>query len=144
MSRLSFCGSGGTTVCTAGDLITGTSALGPLTCTSTACTCATGATCPANAAMAAGSFAKLGLWMRNYYPEATDDKILVVFQGSGIGFAGTPAAASVEQSDVIPLVTVKLQNLTFTPVSLFRFATFTLPSFATTLSQESAAGQLSN
>lgn len=135
----SYCGSSGTAVCTSGDLVTGTGALGPMTCTSTGCSCPTGATCPAAPAMAAAAFQNLGLWMRRIYPDAADDKIQVIFQGSGLGFAGDPGG-----SDVVPLVTVKLTGLTFTPVSLFRFASFSLPSFATTLTDESAVGNQSN
>lgn len=137
----SFCGSSGTSVCTAGDLITGTGALGPMTCTSSGCSCPPGATCPASPAMAAGSFAKLGLWMRNSYPDASDDKIQVIFQGSGLGFAGDP---NPNGPDVIPLVTVKLSPIPFAPVSLFKFVSFNLPSFATTLTDESAVGNQSN
>ena len=89
--------------------------------------------------MASGAFANLALWMRNFYPDAADANVVVIFRGSGLGFAGDPSG-----TDVIPLVTVKLTPIPFTPVSLFRFASFNLPSFATTLSDESAVGQNSN
>ena len=135
----SFCGNLGTSVCTSGDLITSRTALGPLVCTSTSCTCGTGATCPAAAAMATGVFHNLVLHMKKYYPAVADANVTVTFNGSGLGYAGDPTGM-----DVVPLVTVGLTGLTYTPVSLFKFVSFGLPAFATTLSDESAVGQLSN
>lgn len=135
----SFCGTNETTVCTNGDLITSRIALGPLTCNSVSCTCATGATCPASAAIGATAFTGLFNHMAKYYPGLAATNIEVIYTGSGLGYAGDPTGM-----DVVPLVTVRLKSLTYAPASLLSVARFTLPSFPTTLSQESAVGNLSN
>lgn len=133
------CGSAGTTVCVTGDQIVNTAALGTLSCTSTSCSCSPANSCPTGAAISAATFTGLVDHMKLYYPELKPTNVKVEFAGSGLGFAGDPTGM-----DVIPLVTVKLTGLTFAPVTLFSILSFTLPDFATTLSDESAVGQLSN
>lgn len=125
--------------CKTGDFIVSTAALGTLSCTNVACTCTPANSCPSGATIDPLAFQKLGLWMRNFYPDAADGNVVVIFRGSGLGFAGDPTGM-----DVVPLVTVKLTGLSFAPVSLFKFVSFTLPSFATTLTDESAVGTQSN
>ena len=131
------CDPGGTTVCGTGDQIVNTAALGTLSCTSTACSCS--GTCPSATTIDATAFTRLVDHMKLYYPELKPANVKIEFAGSGLGFAGDPTG-----TDVIPLVTVKLTGLTFSPVTLFSIASFTLPDFATTLSDESAVGQISN
>lgn len=135
----SFCGSAGTSVCTNGDLITSRAALGPLTCDSTSCTCAPGATCPAAAAIDATAFTRLKTHMEHFYPGLAATNIVVIYSGSGLGYAGDPTGM-----DVVPLVTIKLRNLTYSPASLLSMTSFTMPSFPSTLTDESAVGTLSN
>jgi Flp pilus assembly protein TadG len=71
-------------------------------------------------------------------PTATDANIVVEYRGSGLGFAGDPNG-----SDIAPLVTVKLINMTFTPITSFLFATLAMPSFSTTLTAEDLTGNVS-
>ena len=123
--------------CTKGGFIKDPSALGTMTCTSTSCTC-TGS-CPSSTTMNAGAFARLGDRMRQFDPAIADSNITLSFRGSGLGYAGDPTGM-----DVIPLVTVQLSNLTFTPLTFFSFGSVTLPSARTTLSAESTAGTQSN
>ncbi len=133
------CGATGADVCKNGDPITKAGALGTLTCTSTSCQCASGSTCPSGAAIDTETFTRLSDHMANYYPAITPARVTVIYSGSGLGFAGDPTGP-----DIVPLVTVKLNGLTFNPITLFNSVSFNLPDFATTLSQESAAGQQSN
>ena len=122
--------------CQNGDRITKTSALGKLVCTSTSCTC-TG-TCPSST-MDAAAFGRLVTHMKNFYPAIGATNVVVTYAGSGLGFAGDPTGM-----DVIPLVTVSLRSLTFKPITLFSTIQFNLPSFPTTLTEESALGNYSN
>jgi hypothetical protein len=68
----------------------------------------------------------------------TDANVVVRYRGSGLGFAGDPTG-----SDVAPLVTVELRNLTFTPITSFLLATLTMPKFSTTLTAEDLTGTVS-
>lgn len=123
--------------CTAGDALDLATALGTLKCTSTGCTC-TG-NCPGNVAISAAAFTRLTTHMVNFYPDITEANVIVTFRGSGIGFAGDPGGM-----DVIPLVSVELTGLEFTPITLLSLTKFNLPAFRTTLSAESAIGTLAN
>lgn len=124
--------------CTAGDNFFDTNTLGKLTCTSSACTCNSGY-CPGGASISAAAFTNLVNRMQLMDPRIAQSNVQVVFKGSGLGFAGDPNGM-----DVIPLVTVQLTGMTFTPISLFNAVDFTLPNFATTLTAESSTGTLSN
>jgi hypothetical protein len=65
--------------------------------------------------------------------------VTVEYRGSGIGFAGDP-----NPPEAVPLVTVKLNGLTFQPLSTFLFASIPMPSFSTTLTAEDLSGTTSN
>jgi len=124
--------------CAAGDNFFDTNTLGKLTCTSSACTCNSGY-CPGGASISATAFTNLVNRMKLMDPRIAESNVKVVFKGSGLGFAGDPNGM-----DVIPLVTVQLTGMTFTPISLFNAVDFTLPNFATTLTAESTIGTQSN
>ena len=123
---------GGYQACTKGEFITDPNALATVTCTSTGCT-------PSSTTMNAGAFARLGDRMRQFDPAIADSNIILSFRGSGLGYAGDPTGM-----DVIPLVTVELNGLTFKSVALLTLVSLPLPSARTTLSAESTAGTQSN
>lgn len=134
----------GTSGLTAGDTIP-ISAFPGVSCTSggggqPTCTCATGGTCGFGLAANATAFNRLVTRMQQIKPDLTASQIAVDYGYSGIGFAGDPTGA-----DVSPLVTVKLQNLTFKPMLLVLFSgSVGLPDFSYTVTAEDLLGTQSN
>lgn len=105
-----------------------------ITCTSSACT-----PCPAYCGSRDGTaFTALVNRMARFKADIADANVTIVYDWSGLGYAGDPNGP-----DVSPLVTVRLQNLTFSPIILFG-ADLTLPNFAATLSMEDGDGTTSN
>ena len=121
------------------------SALGTLSCSRTSCSC-TG-TCPATGTINTAAFDYIVLRMRNVDPNINAANVRVEYRGSGLGFAGDPDTT---KPQVSPLVTVSLSAtpaataLRFTPITSLLFATFTMPSFSTTLTAEDLSGNQSN
>lgn len=127
---------GGTTI-TQGDRIP-VAALGTLTCSNTSCTCTTGP-CPGTT-FNATAFASLSNRMKQISPIIQDTNIRVEYSGSGLGFAGDPNGP-----DIAPLVTVRLVNMQYSPVTLVLFGgSVGLPDFAYTMSSEDSDGNVSN
>lgn len=129
---------------TSGGIIAGEpipeSAFGGARCDNTGCTCKTGMTCPALGTPVAGAFQKIVDRMRLTYPAIQAANVLVDYDYSGLGYAGDPIGP-----DVSPLVTVRLRNMTFTPITLLGMGpAINLPDFSATLTQEDAAGTVSN
>ncbi len=113
-------------------------ALGLLTCNSTSCTCTT-SPCPGTTFDTA-AFTALSTRMRAIYGAINDSNIIVEYRGSGLGFAGDPNGP-----DIAPLITVRLQNMQYTPVTLSPLGTtVNLPDFAYSLTSEDASGTASN
>lgn len=120
-----------------GDIIQA-SALGLVTCTSANCTCTT-APCPWTVARDATAFNLIRDRMRMIYPAISDANIVIEYRGSGLGYAGDPNG-----SDIAPLVTIKLQNMTYSPMALSVFrSAVKLPSFSYSLTLEDASGSTS-
>jgi len=97
------------------------------------CTCKTGATCPPLGTANATAFNNIVTQMQRIYPSLTATNVKVSYEYSGLGYAGDPNGI-----EVSPLVTVKINGATFTPM-LFRFfgsASVGLPSYATSLTLE--------
>lgn len=112
-----------------------------ISCTSTACAC-TGADCNRLGTIAFQStpFANLAGRMRAIYPAVQDANIRVEYRGSGLGYAGDPNGP-----DAAPLITVRLVNMQYTPVTLSPLGTtVNLPDFAYSLTSEDASGTASN
>lgn len=122
---------------TQGDVIQA-SALGVETCNSTSCTCSPA--CPWTPSYNATAFNRIVARIQMIYPKVTAANVVVEYRGSGLGYAGDPNGM-----DIAPLTTVKLQNMTYTPVVLavFRLAV-PLPSFPYSLTAEDASGSVSN
>lgn len=112
---------------------------GGATCTSTGCTCKTGATCPPLGALAPG-FANTVAWMQRFMPGIQPANVEIEYSYSGIGYSGDPYGP-----DINPLITVRLVNMSFEPtLGYFWGASITMPPFASTLSMEDGSGTISN
>lgn len=119
-----------------GDLIQA-SALGVETCNSSGCTCAPA--CAWTPAHDSDAFNRIVARMQMVYPAITASNVVVEYRGSGLGYAGDP-----NSSDISPLVTIKLQNITYSPMALSVFrAAVPLPSFSYSLTSEDASGSTS-
>ena len=93
-------------------------------CTSTSCT--------GSGTLVTANFTPIVTRMQQYYPKVQAANVVIKYRERGLGVAGNPFGTDVE-----PLVTVSLQNITFRPLSLRLFnVTFTLPSVETTFSGE--------
>lgn len=126
----SYCG---TLPLRAGDRIC-REALDPLQCSSTGCQCA--GNCPSNLNVDSAAFDDLVTRMQAIQPDITAGSVRVVYQGSGLGFAGDP-----NKPEIAPLVTVQIANARYTPISLSPFgATVPLPDFSYTLTLEDGEG----
>ncbi len=127
----------GGTVIAQGDRIP-VAALGELTCISTGCTCASG-TCPGTT-FDATAFGNLRDRMQNVWPRIADENIEVTYSGSGLGFAGNPNGP-----DISPVITVRLLNMQYTPLTFTPFGgNVGLPDFSYSLTAEDNAGTVSN
>lgn len=114
------------------------SAFGLMTCTSAgACTCTT-SPCPATTRDNA-AFTKIVDRMKAMNPNILPANVIVEYRGSGLGYAGDPNGM-----EVAPLVTVRLTNVQFRPLTALMLAHLTLPDFATTLTSEDSSGTASN
>jgi Flp pilus assembly protein TadG len=116
------------------------SALGVITCTSTACTCTT-TPCPT-----LGTFDTNNVFgtvilprMQAMKGDIAAPNVRVSYSGSGLGYAGDPNGM-----EISPLVTVSLTGLRFDPLILFGAGDFIMPDFRTTLTAEDSAGSQSN
>jgi Flp pilus assembly protein TadG len=110
-------------------------------CTSAACTCtsSTGGFC-GTTSLDSDAFNNIVARMALIYPTITASNVEVDYKNVGLGFAGNP-----DGPDVSPLVTVKLKNLTFHPITCLVFAcSISMPSFSSALTLEDASGSVSN
>lgn len=114
------------------------SALGIVTCDSATCSC-TGACSGINTGWDGVAFTNLVTRMQYIKPDVTAANVEVVYRGSGLGYAGDPTGMSIS-----PLVTVRLKDLQFRPITTLMLATINMPSFATTLTAEDGLGSQSN
>lgn len=131
---------GGVTL-TQGDVIPA-AALGDIKCTRTACTCTTTPCPPTPGTIDTTNFDNVLLKRMQYMkPDITAANVEIHYTGSGLGFAGDPDTTKPEIS---PIVTVKLVNLQFKPITTLLFATFTMPDFRTSLTAEDSNGSQSN
>lgn len=127
------CGSG---QLAAGDRIC-SEALGAVVCTRTACTCAT-APCPSGTLSPADTttYDALVDHMQQFQPRIPDDAVVVEYRGSGLGYAGDPS-----KPEIAPVVTVRVNNVAYNPISLSPFGlSVPLPDFSYSLTLEDAEG----
>ena len=121
-----------------------------MVCTSTGCTCSV-SPCPSVGTFDSTTFNNVIVSrMQLIYPAIKAENVEVRYSGSGLGFAdsstsvGGGGGGATEQMEVSPLVTVRLKDLTFDPVTSLLFASIPMPSFSTTLTAEDASGAYSN
>lgn len=120
-----------------GDPVDATSFPG-VSCTSAGCTCQGSCAFPLTANTTA--FNNIVGRMQAFKPDVTAANVTIDYDYSGLGFAGDPNGP-----DVAPLVTIRLRNLNFTPITLLVFQpTITLPEFRTSLTMEDSRGAQSN
>jgi Flp pilus assembly protein TadG len=113
---------------------TTTSANASCTCVSTA-----GAFC-SGAATNTTAFGNIVTRISAIYPLAQPKNVEVDYKNVSLGFAGDPNG-----SDVSPLVTVKLKNLTFQPLTTLLFgASFDMPDISASLTGEDLSGTTGN
>jgi hypothetical protein len=101
-----------------------------ITCTSSGCD---------NGTADPDAFAAIVARMHAFMPEIAADNVTVEYSPSGLGYAGDPSGA-----DISPLVTVKLGDLQFQPITTFLLTTMNMPTFTTTLTGEDLSGAVSN
>ncbi|MCJ8158063.1 TadE/TadG family type IV pilus assembly protein [Sphingomonas sp. LaA6.9] len=144
LAGYSFAASGGIPQ---GDPIPDT-AFGGIQCTSNGtaatCTCNTSTCGPStlidDQTAANTRFANIVARMAAFMPEITASRVRIDYGYSGLGYAGDPNG-----SDVAPLVTVRLRNMTFRPLLLMLFGgSITLPDFRAALTLEDGSGTVSN
>ena len=122
---------------TQGDVIPA-SALSPIVCTQTACTC-TGS-CPTGYAVAdTPAFNAVLTRMQTMKPDIAAANVRVEYRGSGLGYAGDPNGM-----DPSPLVTVRLTGVQFNSIATLFFVNFTMSDTLTTLTAEDSVGSQSN
>ena len=118
------------------------SALGSIKCAQPSgtlgCSCVSGF-CPSLGTANTAGFNAIVARMQVMYPRITPAKVVVEYRGSGVGYAGDPSGM-----DISPLVTVKLDGMTFNPLALFGLVSFNLPPFSTSLTAEDSASVYSN
>lgn len=113
------------------------SAFGGVTCNSTTCTNKGAGPPPGYSATA---FNNLLQRMRFFYPEIAPANLVIEYDNSGLGYAGDPNGP-----DVAALVTVRLVNINFQPLSTYAFAPpFALPEFRSALTMEDGTGTVAN
>ena len=131
----------GSTACgaalTAGDTVCA-AALSATICTNSG-NCACTGNCP-GLARDATAFANVLARARVLAPWLTASNLRVEYRGSGLGYAGDAGM------DVAPLVTVRLQGASYSPITSFIFGSLpiSLPTVERTLTMEDGQGAASN
>ncbi|MGE0775447.1 MAG: TadE/TadG family type IV pilus assembly protein [Sphingomonadaceae bacterium] len=77
--------------------------------------------------------------MTDFLPELERENVEIDYSAVGLGYAGDPYGA-----DVSPLVTVRVKDLPFTPITTLLFAEFVLPEISAALTMEDGEGTESN
>jgi hypothetical protein len=132
----------GTATLTQGDRIPA-AALGVVRCTSneagttTTCICAS-APCPALGTPDNAAFQRVVARMRMFKNDIAPDNVVVEYSGSGLGYAGDPNGM-----EISPLVTVRIEGLTFRAFNPFFLNNAAMDGFAASLSMEDGAGDWS-
>ena len=114
------------------------SALGRITCTSSACSCTTSPCLSGTLSHDPDAYKVVANRIKLIWPEVQDADIRVEYSGSGLGYAGNPSGM-----DIAPFVTVRLVNRRFTSFILLG-GSVGFPNFRYTLTMEDGAGTQSN
>lgn len=109
------------------------------TCDTTTCSCSGGTIC-GSIGYNATAFDAIVARMSAMYPSITDENVVVEYRNIGLGYAGDPNGP-----DVAPLVTVRLTDMTFQPITTLLFGgAMAMPDFRAALTLEDGQGNVSN
>jgi Flp pilus assembly protein TadG len=122
-------------------------AFGGTRCTSGSCSTAPTNACPAgtpaggtNWGYGSAAFTNILVRMQAFKPDVTAANVVIDYANAGLGYAGDPIGP-----DVAPLITVRLCQLIFRPITTQIFnATVAMPDFSYSLTMEDGAGAVSN
>lgn len=104
-------------------------------CMQNSCTCVGGSVC-GSVAYDGTAFGNIVQRMAAMYPPISGENVVVEYRNVGLGYAGDPHGP-----DVAPLITIRLQNLTFRPITCLVFAcSIAMPSFRASLTGEDLSG----
>ena len=112
-----------------------------ITCDDAGCTCA-GSDCGTLGTISRDgtAFDSVAGRIQDIAPFAEDGDIEIIYSGSGLGFAGDPNGP-----DIVPFVTVRINDVQYSPLTLFVFGgTVDLGDFSYTMTLEDASGTSSN
>ena len=86
------------------------------------------------------AFANVVARIQQFQPRVAPSQVAIEYRGSGIGFAGDP-----NKPEVAPIVTIRINNATYTPITLSLIGgTVNLPDFSYSLTLEDAEGAFSD
>ncbi len=106
--------------------------------TTTSCTCSASCSFPTTANNTA--FTAIVNRMNDIQPQIRAANVVVDYKWSGLGFAGDPNGP-----DVAPVISVRLRNMSFTPLIGILFnAAIALPDASYSLTMEDGSGNRSN
>lgn len=109
------------------------------TCTNSSCSC-TGSACGSLSAYSNANFRQIVDRMKIFYPYIGYNDVTVEYRNVGLGFAGDPGG-----TDIAALVTVRLRNLSYRPLTGMLFkATIPMGAFSAALTLEDGAGSVAN
>lgn len=109
------------------------------TCTNTGCTCVGGSACGA-VTFDSTAFTNIVERMRAMYPPIAAENVEIEYRHVGLGYAGDPNGP-----DVAPLVTIRLKDMTFQPITTMLFGgAMAMPDFQSALTLEDGQGTVSN
>jgi hypothetical protein len=113
------------------------------TCDDSSCSCTGGSICNSIGYDGPGpntAFGNIVARMALFYPSIGASNVQVIYKNVGLGFSGDP-----DNPNVSALVTVKLRNLQFRPITCLVFAcSIGMPDFSAALTLEDASGAVSN
>ncbi|MES2493002.1 MAG: TadE family protein [Pseudomonadota bacterium] len=101
------------------------------------CACAAGGSCAFATTANATTFRAIAARMKTIKPDIGEVNVVVNYRNSGLGYAGDPSGP-----DVAPIINVRLQGMTFRPLSLLVFGVdhLDLPTFSYSLTMEDGQG----
>jgi hypothetical protein len=109
------------------------------TCTVGSCTCTGGDVCD-EVAYDSNAFQRITDRMTAMYPQIGQNNVSIEYKNVGLGFAGDPNGP-----DVAPLITVRLTDMVFHPITCLMFAcSIDMPDFRASLTAEDLSGTISN
>jgi hypothetical protein len=108
-------------------------------CDDSSCSCDGGDVC-GEVTYDGAAFGNIVTRMSAIYPQIEDENVVVEYRNVGLGYAGDPNGP-----DVAPLVTVKLQDLEFQPLTCLIFAcSIGMPDFRASVTGEDLSGSISH